>query len=205
MSDLGNSLTNIIKSVGLPVARVIDHLNEKVGRGVAWLAIAMALVQFTVVIGRYVFNAGSTAAQESIWYMHGLIFMLGAGYTLLHDGHVRVDIFYRESAPARKALVDTLGAAFFLIPICVLTVYLSSSYVFNAWYNFNSGTWVLEGSTEGSGLPFIYLLKTVIPVFAILLVLQGFSMLLKALAYLTGANARYDVGPPNQPTHSGGA
>jgi len=198
-------MANFIKNIGLPLAQAIDALNEKIGRWVAWLAIVMALVQFSVVVGRYVFNAGSTAAQESIWYMHGLIFMLGAGYTLLHDGHVRVDVYYRESSPKRKALVDALGAVFFLIPLCVLTVYLSWSYVFNAWYNSYSGTWVLEGSTEGSGLPLIFALKTAIPVFAVLLGLQGLSMLIKAGACLTGAADKYSAGTPISPDHVGGA
>jgi len=198
-------IVNFIKSVCLPLARAIDRFNEAVGRWVAWLAIVMALVQFSVVVGRYVFNAGSTAAQESIWYMHGLIFMLGAGYTLLHDGHVRVDVYYREASPKRKALIDGLGAVLFLIPLCVLTIYLSWSYVFNAWYNSYSGTWVLEGSTEGSGLPLIFALKTAIPVFAVLLGLQGLSMLIKAGAYLTGAVDQYSVGTPAAPDHIGGA
>ena len=187
------------------MATFIDALNEKVGRWVAWLAITMALVQFSVVVGRYVFNAGSTAAQESIWYMHGLIFMLGAGYTLLHDGHVRVDIYYREVTPRRKALIDALGAVFFLIPLCVLTVYLSWSYVFNAWYNSYSGTWVLEGSTEGSGLPLIFALKTAIPIFAVLLGLQGVSMLVKAGACLTGVRDYYGAPQSGATDHVGGA
>jgi len=204
----GGDIANFIKSVGLPIAGLIDRINEKVGRWVAWLAIAMALVQFAVVIARYVFNAGSTAMQESIWYMHGLIFMLGAGYTLLHDAHVRVDVYYREASPRRKALTDALGSVFFLIPLCLLTVYLSSSYVLNAWYNFGSGTWVLEGSTEGSGLPLIFALKTAIPLFAVLLGLQGLSLLIKALSYLAGARDSYSAGPSlprGRSSPSGGA
>lgn len=189
---MGATVTQNLLGRGLMLASAIDRLNETVGRWVAWLALAMALTQFGVVISRYVFNIGHTAVQESIWYMHGLIFTLGAGYTLLHDGHVRVDIFYREARARKKALIDALGVVFLLLPVCVLTVQLSWSYVVNSWYNFNSGTWVLEGSTEVSGLPLIFLLKTAVPVFAILLGLQGVSMLIKALAYLTGARDFYN-------------
>lgn len=202
MRDL---IATYIRSVGLPIARLIDRINEAVGRWVAWLAITMALVQFTVVIGRYVFNAGNTAAQESIWYMHGLIFMLGAGYTLLNDGHVRVDVYYREAPAGRKALIDAFGAALFLLPVCYLTLDISWSYVLNSWYNFDAGIWVLEGSTEGSGLPLIFALKTAIPIFAVLLGLQGISMLIKALAYLFGVSSEYPAALGQGAPHGGGA
>ena len=164
-------MTTLIKS--------IDALNETVGRGVAWLALAMVLVQFVVVILRYVFAIGFIPMQESIWYLHGIVFMVGAGYTLLHDGHVRVDIFYREARPKAKALVNLLGVLIFLLPVCAVTWWLSWSYVGNSWR-------IFEGSTEVSGLPFIYLLKTVILVFVVLIVLQGLSLALKSVMVLRG-------------------
>lgn len=166
------------------VIGIIDRINTLVGRTVMWLAIVMALVQFTVVIMRYVFSIGSIPLQESIWYMHGLLFMCGAGYALLYDGHVRVDIFYREASARRRAMVDLIGGLVFLLPLCIVTLVYSRSYVFNSWR-------VLEGSTEISGLPFIYLLKTSIWVFGVLLGLQGLAMVLRAWGYLRGRRATY--------------
>ena len=162
-------------------AHRIDTLNEYVGRGIAWLALIMVLVQFTVVILRYVFAIGFIPMQETIWYLHGILFMLGAGYTLLHDGHVRVDIFYREASRKYKALVDMLGVFIFLLPVCVLTWWLSWGYVLNSWR-------IFESSTEVSGLPFIYLLKTVILLFVVLVAIQGISMVLKSLLILSGVD-----------------
>ena len=87
----------------LAITRIIDLMNEKIGRAISWLALIMILVQFAVVVMRYVFGLGSIFMQESIVYMHALIFLVAAGYTLLHDGHVRVDIFYGSASPQRKA------------------------------------------------------------------------------------------------------
>src|SRR5690554_3054538 len=102
------------------IASLIDALNERVGRAVSWLAILMVLVQFVVVLQRYVFGIGSIWMQESIVYMHGLLFMLVAGYTLLHNSHVRVDVLYRTMSPRAKAWVDLLGTIFLIWPLCYL-------------------------------------------------------------------------------------
>lgn len=161
------------------LSRLLDAINMFVGRGVAWLALLMVVTQFSVVILRYVFAIGFIPMQESIWYLHGMLFMLGAGYTLMRDGHVRVDIFYRESSPRRKALIDLVGVLLLLFPVCLATWWLSWSYVANSWR-------ILEASTEVSGLPFIYLLKTVILVFIALLVIQGLSLAIKSLIVLSG-------------------
>ncbi len=153
--------------------RFIDRLNENIGHLLAWVALAMVLVQFIVVVMRYVFAIGNIAMQESIWYMHGILFMIGAGYTLLHNGHVRVDVIYGDASPRYKALVDLLGTIFFLIPVTIATFWLSFDYVINAWK-------VWEGSTETMGLPLIWAYKTVIWVFAVLLFLQALSLLMKS-------------------------
>ena len=168
------------------VIRVIDRINIGVGRTVMWLAILMALVQFTVVIMRYVFSIGSIPMQEAIWYMHGLLFMLGAGYALLYDGHVRVDVFYREARSKTRAWTDFVGGLIFLIPLCIVTLYYSLSYVSNSWR-------VREGSTEMSGLPYIYVLKTAIWLFALLLGLQAIAMILRAGLRLFGGRADYNA------------
>jgi len=161
------------------LAHVIDCFNDMVGRKIAWLALAMASVQFIVVLMRYVFGASEIWLQESILYMHGALFMLGAGYTLLHNGHVRIDIFYRPASPTRKAWVDLIGVFIFLAPICIAIFYITWSYVADSWA-------IWEGSRETSGIQAVYLLKTVILAFAALLFLQGISMAIHAASVLLG-------------------
>lgn len=156
----------------------IDGANRRIGSAAAWLATLMVVTQFLVVVLRYVFGAGSLMLQESLTYMFSLLFMLGAGCTLLHDGHVRVDIFYRSAHESTKALVDLLGNLFFLLPCCVYILIISLPYAAASWA-------VLEGSKETSGLPAIFLLKSLIPVFAILLILQGIATATRACLTLT--------------------
>jgi TRAP-type mannitol/chloroaromatic compound transport system permease small subunit len=165
------------------IARGIDRLNEWVGVSVAWLALFTVLVEFTVVLMRYVFGVGSVKMQESIVYMHATVFMVAAGYTLLHDGHVRCDIFYATVAPRRQALIDLIGVIVFLLPTCVLTAWVAWPYVTAAWA-------VREGSPEGRlGIPGVYLLKSIILVFAGLVALQGVAMALHAALRLAGAES----------------
>lgn len=173
----------------------IDTLNRTLGNAVAWLALIMVLLQFAVVVLRYVFAVGYVPMQEAVWHLHGLLFMLGAGYTLLHDGHVRVDLMYRTASPAAKARTDLAGCVFFILPVCALTLYVSWDYVLRSIYDFESGIWVLERSPEFGGLPFIWAYKAVIWVFAITLGLQGLSMAVKAASYLCGGTSTY---PPDR-------
>ncbi len=159
--------------------RLIDAFNQRIGLWVAWAALAMVLVQFTVVIGRYIFGVNFIWMQESVIYLHGVMFMLGAGYTLLHDGHVRVDIWYREASPRFKARVDLAGATLFLLPVCGLIWFFSWPYVVNSWA-------VLEGSRETSGIQAVFALKSLLLLFVFLLVLQGVSMIIGAALALGG-------------------
>lgn len=161
------------------IAVSIDRLNDTVGRAASWLTLFMVLVQFALVIMRYVFGIGSILVQESLIYAHGTLFMIAAGYTLLSDGHVRVDVFYRSASPRRKALVDLGGVVFLLIPVCILLWWSAFPYVAESWK-------VLEGSRETSGIPGVFLLKTVILVFVVLMALQGISMAIRALLVLSG-------------------
>jgi len=163
----------------IKLAQGIDRLNNRIGRKIAWVALAMTGTQFVIVLMRYVFGANAIWMQESILYMHSVLFMLGAGYTLLHNGHVRIDIFYREVSPERKALIDLIGVFVFLIPVCVALFIMAWPYVSASWA-------VLEGSRETSGIQAVYLLKAVMLVFAVLLVFQGISMAIHALAVLAG-------------------
>ncbi len=139
----------------------------------------MVIVQFMVVVLRYVFGVGSIFMQESVVYMHGIMFMLGAAYTLLHEGHVRIDIFYREASERRKALVNLIGAPLLLLPICAVIFRYSWPYVASSWR-------VFEGSKETSGIQGVFLLKSIVLVFAVMLALQGISLAVHALLVLTG-------------------
>ena len=157
---------------------VIDSINFQIGRTLSWLALIMVLLQFALVAMRHVFGVGSVVMQEMIMYMHATLFMVTAGYTLQLDEHVRCDIFYRDATPAKRAWIDLLGVLFFLLPMCVVIFWVSLPYVANAWA-------VLEGSSEGSlGLPGVFLLKTLIPLMAVLLGLQGLSVANRAVAHL---------------------
>jgi TRAP-type mannitol/chloroaromatic compound transport system permease small subunit len=165
------------------LARAIDRLNESIGVTVAWLALAVVLVEFSVVLMRYVFGVGSVKMQESIVYMHATVFMVAAGYTLLHNGHVRCDIFYAGASPRHRALIDLLGVAIFLLPTCGLIAWAAWPYVAQAWA-------VREGSPEGSlGIPGVFLLKSVILVFAALVALQGIALALHSVLRLAGVEA----------------
>lgn len=168
------------------VAGFIDSLNEWVGRSVSWLALVIVLVQFLIVVGRYVFGIGSIWMQELITYMFGFLFMLGAAYTLRHDGHVRVDIFYREASPRTKALVNLLGSLVFLIPICALIFWIAWPYVLQSWS-------IWEGSQESSGIPARYLQKSAILAFSVLMALQGLSMAIRSVLVLQGDETAADA------------
>ena len=142
-----------------------------------WLLFAMAFVQFAVVVLRYVFGINYIFMQESITYMHGAVFLIAAGYALTTDDHVRVDIFYREAPAKRKALIDFLGTYLFLFPICVVLLWTASPYVASSWA-------VREGSAETSGIQGVFLLKSLIPTFAVLLAMAGFNIAARAGAIL---------------------
>lgn len=161
------------------LADLIDRINKSVGRTVMWFALLLVLVQFVVVLMRYVFGVGSIFAQESITYMHGFLFMLAAAFTLLVDGHVRVDIFYREAKPRKKAMVNLFGALVLLLPVCIVIFWTSFPYVAASWASF-------EGSPETSGIQARYLQKTAILGFAVLMAMQGVSMALRSLLALGG-------------------
>jgi TRAP-type mannitol/chloroaromatic compound transport system permease small subunit len=162
------------------LAALIDALNHAIGRSTAWLALAMVLVQFSVVVMRYVFGIGSIMMQEAIVYMHGVLFMMAAADTLLQNEHVRVDIFYARASAERKALIDLLGSAFFILPFCILIAYVSYDYVSMSWS-------VREGSRETSGIQGVFLLKSVILLFAAQLALQAISSILKNFGTLAEA------------------
>jgi len=151
----------------------IDRLNATVGRAAAWACLFVVLVQFLVVVLRYGLDLGSIWLTESILYAHALLFMLAAAWTLREGGHVRVDVFYAEASPRTKALIDLLGALLLLLPFMLVLAWLSIPYVARSWA-------ILERSRETSGLPTVFLLKTLIPLFALTMALQGLSQAIRA-------------------------
>lgn len=161
------------------IGNMLDRFSELTGRLTAWLTLLMVLVTFAVVVMRYVFDAGLIWVQESVIWMHACVFMLGAAYTLRHEEHVRVDIFYRGMSERRRALIDALGVVVFLLPLCAFLA-------IKAW-DFVAASWAIrEVSRESGGLPYplIPLLKTVILVMPIAVSLQGLSLLLHAIRRL---------------------
>ncbi len=158
-------------------AQLIDSLNESVGRLVSWLTLVMVLVTFCIVVLRYLFDLSWVMMQESIIYLHGLVFMLGVAYTLKHDGHVRVDIIYQRCTPKVKAWIDLLGTLFLLLPVAGFILWSSWGYVLGSWD-------ILESSRNSGGLPFVYLLKTCLLLMSGLLILQGLSLLMSKITYL---------------------
>jgi TRAP-type mannitol/chloroaromatic compound transport system permease small subunit len=161
----------------------IDRVSAAVGCAVMWCLLFMVLAEFALVLMRYVLGVGSLWLQESVVYAHAALFMLAAAWTLSVDGHVRVDILYADAAPRTKALVDLFGALVLLLPFALALVFLSYPYVARSWA-------ILEGSRETSGLPTVFLLKTLIPLFAALLALQGFAQVLRAALTLARADPR---------------
>ncbi|MDF1670718.1 MAG: TRAP transporter small permease subunit [Roseovarius sp.] len=160
------------------LANHLDSVNRTVGITVRWLAIAMVLVQFGIVVLRYVYGVSSIALNESVLYMHATLFMLGAGYTLLVDGHVRVDIFQAKASDRGKARIDVFGHVFLLIPSILALLYWSFPSVRNAWA-------IYEGAISVGGIPAVFLLKTLIPAFCILLIIQSLACLMRNLLRLT--------------------
>jgi TRAP-type mannitol/chloroaromatic compound transport system permease small subunit len=151
----------------------IDRLNAAVGRGAAWLCLFVVLVQFAVVVLRYGFGLGSIWLTESILYGHAALFMLAAAWTLGAGGHVRVDVYYAEASPRRRAQIDLCGALLLLLPFMAVLLWFSLPYVSRSFA-------ILERSREASGLPGVFLLKTLIPLFAFMMALQGIAQAIRA-------------------------
>ena len=159
------------------VASALDGFAEQTGRVISWLTLSLALTGFLVVLMRYAFNSGWIWMQESLTWMHALVFMLGAAYTLKHDEQVRVDVIYRGLSVRRRAVIDLAGTVLFLLPLCGYIFYESLPYLMSSW---NVG----ERSREAGGLPALYLLKAVIPIMSALLIVQGLSQALHSIAIL---------------------
>jgi TRAP-type mannitol/chloroaromatic compound transport system permease small subunit len=155
------------------ISTAIDRLNGWIGRTAAWAVLAMMIVQFSIVVLRSAFGFGSLWMQESLHYLLAIFVLLTAGWTLRSDGHVRVDIFYADATPRSKAKIDLAGALLLLIPFMAAVIWFSWPYARRAWA-------IMEGSRESGGIPLVFLLKSSIPLFAMLMLLQGIAQAARA-------------------------
>ncbi len=171
----------------LAIAEKIDCFSETLGKIVSRMILLMVAITFGIVVLRYGFNWGRIWMQESYVWINGIVFMLGASFTMLKDAHVRVDIVYRGATGRAQAFIDLLGSLFLLLPTMAIIGYLSFPYIAQSWRRF-------EASREANGLPGLFLLKSVLLIFAALMFLQGLSLAIRSLAKLSGNN----LCPPSQ-------
>ena len=175
---------------GRPASRLdalsdrIDSVNDLIGRAVKWLIVVLVLSQFSIVVLRYVYATTYAVMLESVLFTHAILLTLGAGYTLLRDGHVRVDVFYGEASARTQAVINLAGVVFLLLPTCVFLIAFTVGYVGRSWA-------ILEAPLVTSGAGPIYVLKTLIPAFAVVLLIQGISMGLRSAAVLVHTNPNH--------------
>ena len=167
--------------------KLIDGLNEKIGIFVAWLTTLLVLNVFYDTVMRYAFNKGSIGMQEMEWHLFSAIFLIGAAYTLKHNGHVRVDIIYTKLSVRGKAWIDLIGTFAFLIPFCLIVIYATKGFILNSWA-------VREMSPDPGGLPARYILKSLIPFGFSLLMLQGIAEAFKSVLIIKGLKTGQEGG-----------
>lgn len=168
----------VVEQRTLKLIALVDAFTDRLGRIVAWLLPAMVVTTLAIVVLRYVLSWGSIMLQESVLYMHGVAFMLGIPYALKEDVHVRVDVIYARLGRRGRAFVNLFGHLLFLVPVSVAIIVYSRVYVANSWR-------IFEGSPEVGGIPGIFLLKTLIPLMAGLLLLQGLAEIVRCILELT--------------------
>ncbi len=156
------------------LVRIFDLISEGSGRVVMWLALILFVITAYETIQRYLFRVTSVALQETTWHLYAFLFLLGMAYTLKHDRHVRVDIFYDRMSDRWKAWTNLFGMLVLIIPFCLLMIRFSWPFMLTAYQ-------IGERSGDPGGLPARWLLKAAIPVGFGLLLLQGISELFKNL------------------------
>lgn len=169
------------------IMRTINALNREMGRVFSWLALAIVMVCFAVVVERYLFNNTRLWAQDLYVWLNGFMFTAVAGFALMRDDHVRVDIFYRPGTIRHKAICDAIGVLLFLFPFMFVVIYYGLPFVQRSWR-------ILENSANIGGMPGLYVLKTFIVVFGVLMILQGIAMLIRSVLVLKN---RDDLIPAN--------
>ena len=172
------------------VADAIDTLNTWVGRFVAWMTLGLVLIVFVDVVMRYLLNTSFVFTQELEWHVFGFIFLMGSGYTLLKDGHVRVDIIYQRLGLKGRAWINLFGVILFALPGCIMVIITSYKFAFNAWS-------VMEGSPDPGGIPYRFIIKGAITVGFILLFLQAVSLGLHSLLQILGLETAVDKETPH--------
>lgn len=168
------------------IAAFICRINSLIGHTFAWLVLGSAVLCFAVVVLRYGFSTTHLWMQDLYVWLNGAMFMALAGYALLIDAHVRVDILYRPASVRRKAWLDMIGVVVFLIPFCVIVWLWGFEFVQRSWK-------LGEGSSNPGGMVGLWVLKTFILVFAVLVLLQGLAMLIRSVLILSG---RDELVPP---------
>lgn len=158
-------------------ANTVNIVTTILGRASSWLVLAVVVLQFALVVARYVFGLGSIWLTEAIIYGHATLFLMASAWTLRAGGHVRVDIFYADATPRTRAIVDLAGALLLLLPFALVLAWLSVPYAARSWA-------IFERSQESSGLPLVFALKTLIPIFAALMALQGVAQAIRAVSLL---------------------
>lgn len=169
------------------LGRALDRFSDLVGRTVMWLAALLVLVQFAVVVLRYGFSTSLIQMQESVIYIHATLFMLAIAYTMLHEGHVRVDILYAGWSARRRAAVDLAGVLVAVIPFCLLMLWTCWPFVEASWR-------IREGAIAYGGIPYQYLLKSLIPAMAALLLLQAIAHAVRCVLTVAGLRADHRAG-----------
>ena len=155
---------------------LFDRISNITGKATSWLTLAMVVLTSIIVVMRYIFDAGLIWMQESVTWMHAAVFMVGAAYTLLHEEHVRVDIFYRKMSERNRAIVDLIGVVLFLLPLCGLLALMA--------YDFAAAAWSIhETSREPGGLPYpmIPLMKSLVIFMPVAVAFQGISLLTRSI------------------------
>lgn len=154
-----------------------NQFQQTLGKTFAWLALLLVVLSAAIVILRYGFQSGSIALQETVLYTHAIFFMMGMAYTLQHDAHVRVDVFYSRLSSKYKAMIDLCGAVVFALPALSFLLWMSWGYVSDSWA-------IQESSAEAGGLPYLYLLKSFMVIMASLMLLQIFAMISQAFCQI---------------------
>lgn len=175
----------------LTLAGWIDTLNERIGRLVSYLVLGVVFVTFAVAVLRYGFSLGWVWMQELADWLHAVVFMLAVGYTLLHDGHARVDVFYRPAKIRTKAIINLIGNLLLVLPSFGVLTYYSIPYVVRSWER-------LEISKDAGGMPGLFLLKSTLLLFCILLILQSISMAIRSLDQILKGDGPEDTTRPDR-------
>ncbi len=167
------------------ISTSLEVLSEWSGRIAAWLVLLLVSVVVYDVLNRVIFRNGSVALQELEWHLFAIIFLVGSAYTLKHNAHVRLELFYQHFSIRTRAWIDLLGTLFFLLPLCLVIISSAWPFIYNA-YHFG------EGSPDPGGLPYRFLIKSVIPLGFLLLLLQGVAMIAQKIQVLMPGHGQAD-------------